>query len=66
MIYALRTVQGTAMPETAICSTHAEDGLVRTRARRSAEAADDFDGDLSFTNASDNTELTCIECGATS
>lgn len=52
------------MPETAVCSKHIDDSLVRTKARRAGEGAEDFDGDLDFKDCAGNDCLACIECGA--
>lgn len=61
-IFALTTVQGTAMSETALCATCLADTRQRDAALDAADQALDWDGDKNFKDCTGNDAL---ECGCT-
>jgi hypothetical protein len=62
-MFAMVTNQGTAMSETALCSEHYVDPYIGF-ARATGEGADDIGEDRTFHDCTDNDELACVECGA--
>jgi hypothetical protein len=62
-MFAMVTNQGTAMSETALCSEHYVDPYIGF-ARTTGEGADDIGEDRTFHDCTDNDELACVECGA--
>jgi hypothetical protein len=61
-LFALTTDQGTAMPETALCSAHNDEP---GRVLAVDAAASDWDGEPSWQDCTQNQELSCIVCGYT-
>ena len=60
-IYALVTDQGTATPETALCSAHMTPEHMRAMQEQASES--DIDFERGFVEATGNDELVCNVCG---
>jgi hypothetical protein len=63
MLYALLTEQGTAMPETALCSNHSS-ASYRRAMREIAQQEPDYAVNGPFTNVQGNSEVSCQVCGS--
>jgi hypothetical protein len=64
-MWALTSKQGTAMPETALCENHVLMGSERGRVNSVAGFSPDWDGDPQMKECTENDQLACTKCGAT-